>query len=65
VQLCRRAAERLFSAAGARAAHDSSELQRFYRDINQGSHHATVDPDGVAQVHGRILLGLPRGSYLL
>jgi 3-hydroxy-9,10-secoandrosta-1,3,5(10)-triene-9,17-dione monooxygenase len=65
VQLCRRAAERLFAGAGARATMDSNELQRVYRDINQGSHHATIDPDGAAQIHGRVCLGIPPGSYLI
>jgi 3-hydroxy-9,10-secoandrosta-1,3,5(10)-triene-9,17-dione monooxygenase len=64
-QLCRRAAERLFAGAGARATMDSSELQRVYRDINQGAHHATIDPDGAAQIHGRVCLGMPPGSYLI
>lgn len=64
-QLCRRAAERLFAGSGARGAFDSSELQRVYRDIIQGTHHATIDPDGAAQLYGRVSLGLPPGSYLL
>jgi len=64
-QLCRRAAERLFGSAGARATMDSNELQRVYRDINQGTHHATIDPDGAAQIHGRVCLGMPPGSYLI
>ena len=34
-QLCRRAAERLFASAGARATMDSNKLQRVYRDINR------------------------------
>ena len=58
VELCRRATERIYAVAGARATYDDSLLQRWYRDINTASHHAIVDFDGISEARGRIRLGL-------
>lgn len=62
VELCRRAVERLFAAAGAHAVYDPSELQRVYRDVNTASHHAIVDLDNCAELAGKALLGLDLGK---
>lgn len=58
VELCRRAAERVFAVSGAHAIYNDSGLQRFHRDINTASHHAIVDFDSVAEMKGKLELGL-------
>jgi alkylation response protein AidB-like acyl-CoA dehydrogenase len=58
VELCRRATERLFAAAGAHGIYDTSPLQRVFRDINTASHHAIVDFDNLAEAKGMMELGL-------
>lgn len=62
VELCRRATERVYAVAGAHAIYDTSELQRLHRDVNTACHHAIVDFDGIAEVRGRLALGLNEGS---
>ncbi|MBI4694435.1 MAG: hypothetical protein HY749_10480 [Gammaproteobacteria bacterium] len=57
-ELCRRATERLYAAAGAHATYDGNEIQRFFRDINIGTHHAILDFDQFAEVRGQLLLGI-------
>ncbi len=64
-QLCRRAVERIYAAAGARGIFDSSALQQAFRDINTGTHHATLDPDDAAETVGRLELGLSAGTFIL
>ena len=44
-ELCRRATDRLYAAAGANANHDTNELQGAFRDINTSTHHAMLDFD--------------------
>ncbi|WP_416898438.1 MAG: hypothetical protein ACMVY4_01500 [Minwuia sp.] len=58
VELCRRASERVFAVAGAHAIYDDHALQRFHRDINTASHHAIADIDAVAEMKGKLELGL-------
>ncbi|MEE9278475.1 MAG: acyl-CoA dehydrogenase family protein, partial [Dehalococcoidia bacterium] len=65
IQICRRALDRLYAAAGARAIFDTSPLQQAFRDINTAAHHATVDFDGAAEIYGRVALGLKPGSVLI
>jgi 3-hydroxy-9,10-secoandrosta-1,3,5(10)-triene-9,17-dione monooxygenase len=60
VELCRRASERIFAAAGAHAVYDGHPLQRLHRDINTACHHAIVDFDTVAEIKGQMELGLER-----
>lgn len=64
VELCRRATERVYAAAGAGATHDRSPLQRWFRDINTACHHAIVDLDTVLEARGRLMLGLSAGAPL-
>jgi alkylation response protein AidB-like acyl-CoA dehydrogenase len=65
VELCRRATERIYAAAGAHATYDKSELQRLHRDINTACHHAIADFDGNAEVKGRLMLGLDHGMAMV
>jgi len=65
VELCRRATERVFAAAGAHAIYDESPLQRLFRDVNTACHHAAVDFDSTAEMFGRLMLGVPLGTSLV
>lgn len=65
VELCRRAADRIFAGAGAHAVYDDSPLQAAYRDLTTASHHAAVDLDSTAEMYGRVALGLDPASPLL
>ena len=65
VELCRRAIERVFAAAGAHATHDSNPLQKAHRDLNTACHHATVDLDSVGEAFGKLRLGLSSGTHPL
>jgi alkylation response protein AidB-like acyl-CoA dehydrogenase len=65
VELCRRAADRVFAGAGAHAVYDDSLLQATYRDLTTASHHAAVDLDSTAEMYGRVALGLDPASPLL
>jgi alkylation response protein AidB-like acyl-CoA dehydrogenase len=64
-ELCRRATERLFAAAGAHSVYDDSRLQALQRDVSTACHHATVDLDSAAEMYGRVSLGLDPGTPLL
>lgn len=56
---CRNGINQLLGAAGANAFRNESPLQRYFRDINLMSVHATLDIDRAAETHGEVLLGLP------
>ena len=56
VELCRRAVERIFSAAGAHSVYEGSPVLRAFRDINTACHHAVVDFDTVSEIQGRAML---------
>ena len=56
VELCRRAVERIFSAAGAHSVYEGSPVLRAFRDINTACHHAVVDFDTVSEIQGRAIL---------
>jgi len=64
VELCRRAAERVYAAAGANATFDASPLQQWYRDIATACHHAICDFDGALEMKGRLALGLSPGAMV-
>ncbi|MDA0823469.1 MAG: acyl-CoA dehydrogenase family protein [Proteobacteria bacterium] len=55
-QLCRRAIDRIFAAAGAHATYNVNPLQSFFRDISTASHHGVLDFDTVAEIQGKVLL---------
>ena len=58
VVLCKRAVERLFTASGGHALHNSNPIQRAYRDLLGVSSHAALNPDEVSALSGRVQLGL-------
>jgi alkylation response protein AidB-like acyl-CoA dehydrogenase len=60
-ELCRRAVERLYAAAGAHATYDGSPMQQYYRDVIMATHHAAVDLDGCSEVEGMTMLGIDPG----
>ena len=64
VELCRRATERVYAAAGANATFDSSPLQQWFRDINTACHHAICDFDAALEIQGRLALGLSAGAMV-
>jgi alkylation response protein AidB-like acyl-CoA dehydrogenase len=64
-ELCRRATERIFDAAGAHSVYDESRLQALHRDVSTACHHATIDIDTAAEMYGRVTLGLDPGTPLL
>jgi 3-hydroxy-9,10-secoandrosta-1,3,5(10)-triene-9,17-dione monooxygenase len=57
VQLCLRAADRLYEASGARAILDSDPIQRQHRDVQAAAHHAALNWDAAAEQFGRLALG--------
>ena len=64
-ELCRRAAERLYAGAGARAAHDSNVVQAAFRDVSTATHHAMLDFDTTVEMHGKLLLGVEQNEALI
>jgi 3-hydroxy-9,10-secoandrosta-1,3,5(10)-triene-9,17-dione monooxygenase len=64
-ELCRRAADRLYAAAGARANHDANELQALFRDINTATHHAMLDFDMTLEMWGKVLLGVEQPDAMI
>jgi 3-hydroxy-9,10-secoandrosta-1,3,5(10)-triene-9,17-dione monooxygenase len=57
-ELCRRAAARMYAAAGAHAVYNTGAIQRGYRDISVGAQHASIDFDSSAELYARTRLGL-------
>jgi 3-hydroxy-9,10-secoandrosta-1,3,5(10)-triene-9,17-dione monooxygenase len=64
-ELCRRATDRLFAGAGAKAAYDANLLQRFFRDINTSTHHGIFDFDTALEMKGKVLLGVEQADALI
>jgi alkylation response protein AidB-like acyl-CoA dehydrogenase len=64
-ELCRRATERIFRAAGAHGIYDKAEIQGAFRDMNTACHHALVDFDSMAEAFGRVSLGLDPGPGIV
>jgi alkylation response protein AidB-like acyl-CoA dehydrogenase len=64
-ELCRRATDRLFAAAGANAAHDTNIQQRFFRDIHTSTHHGILDFDTALEMRGRAILGIEQFDALI
>jgi alkylation response protein AidB-like acyl-CoA dehydrogenase len=58
VELCRRAASRLFAGSGAHAVYNRSPLQVAFRNINVGAQHASLDFETSGELYGRMRLGL-------
>ncbi len=64
-ELCRRAADRLYAAAGASAAHDSHGLQAVFRNVNTATHHAMLDFDSTLEIQGKMLLGVEQPDAMI
>jgi alkylation response protein AidB-like acyl-CoA dehydrogenase len=64
-ELCRRAVDRLMAASGARAAFDTSALQRAFRDLTMASKHQMLNFDEAALAYGRTLVGLDLKGFVL
>jgi 3-hydroxy-9,10-secoandrosta-1,3,5(10)-triene-9,17-dione monooxygenase len=64
-ELCRRAAERLYAGAGARAANDSNVLQAAFRNVMTATHHAMLDFDTTLEMQGKLLLGVEQVDALI
>ncbi|MEK9662473.1 MAG: acyl-CoA dehydrogenase family protein, partial [Alphaproteobacteria bacterium] len=63
--LCRRAVDRLFTAAGGGALSLSNDQQRRFRDIHAITAHLAMNWDVAATTYGRIAFGLgPNGASI-
>ena len=65
---CRQCADAvglLYRAAGGAGNYRANPLQRFFRDVHAGVGHIGVSWDANGAEHGRALLGLPHGNFLL
>ena len=65
IRLCRRAADRLFDAAGANSIYDRSALLPLVQSLHTASHHAAADFDNNATSFGSQQLGLGPGTWLV
>jgi len=57
-KLSARAVNRMFDAAGANALLAPSALARMHRDVNAGSHQIALQWDDVAELYGKVRLGV-------
>jgi alkylation response protein AidB-like acyl-CoA dehydrogenase len=55
--MCVRAVDRLFEDAGAHGLHQSSPLQRAFRDLHALSAHAFIHSDACGELYGRMRTG--------
>ena len=54
----------LFEASGASAASLDTPIQRFWRDVNAGAHHVSLDTQAIYAMAGQKLFGLPpKGAF--
>jgi 3-hydroxy-9,10-secoandrosta-1,3,5(10)-triene-9,17-dione monooxygenase len=58
-QMCVRAVDLLFAAAGGNAIYLAHPLQRAWRDIHAGAAHFLLSWDMAGTLYGRVALGLP------
>jgi 3-hydroxy-9,10-secoandrosta-1,3,5(10)-triene-9,17-dione monooxygenase len=58
-QLAAQAVERLFEQGGGRAIFLDHPLQRRYQDVKAMMHHAAMNPNPAARLHGAARLGAP------
>ena len=64
-RLCRDAVDVLHDASGGGGNYRANRLQRFFRDVHAGCGHIGVSWDANGAEHGRSVLGLPVGNFLL
>lgn len=65
VQTARRAANRMFEAAGGSAIYDGDATQRMFRDVNAASQHFAFTWDRAMTNYGRVLAGLKPSEFAL
>ena len=65
IEMCRRALDRVTTAAGGRAVFDGSRLQQAFRDVTMASQHQVADLDTVGEAYGRTRLGMDPGAHPL
>jgi 3-hydroxy-9,10-secoandrosta-1,3,5(10)-triene-9,17-dione monooxygenase len=58
-QLCINAVESLFLSSGGESLYESSEMQRFWRDVHGVGQHAALNYDATVSGFGRHVFGLP------
>ena len=61
-RLATEAVDRLFKGGGGGGLFTHSRMQRYWRDINAGAMHITMNWDAIGAFHGRVALGLPPGA---
>ncbi|NNE86299.1 MAG: flavin-dependent monooxygenase [Alphaproteobacteria bacterium] len=65
VTLCRRAIDRLFTAAGANSIFLDNEMQRKFRDIHAIGGHVALNWDVAGTTYGRVAFGLDPATPLI
>lgn len=58
-QQARAAVDALMASAGASASELDKPIQRFWRDLNAGARHVSLDVDGINMVVGQNMFGVP------
>ncbi len=53
------AVDRLFSIRGAHGLFETANFERYYRDVRIGTLHAASTPDGIRELVGKHLFGVP------
>ncbi len=61
-ELCVRATDRLFAAAGSGAAADKNPLQRLGRDMHTAARHAMLDLDNAAAMQGKAMFDIDQSD---
>ncbi|WP_337269524.1 acyl-CoA dehydrogenase family protein [Oryzifoliimicrobium ureilyticus] len=64
-QLCRDAARLIADGSGSSIYRNDNPFQRLLRDISVMSSHVAFDMDAAAELHGRVLLGMPPTTMIL
>ena len=65
MHMCREVVNSLFQDSGGSALHESSRMQRYYRDINAMAMHEAMHDGIIKEVYGRLRLNLPTTHWLL
>ncbi|MFK0335178.1 hypothetical protein ACIQUB_29120 [Rhizobium sp. NPDC090275] len=64
-ELCLEAARMIADGAGSSVFRSDHPFQRLFRDIQVMCSHVGFDSDAVAELHGRVLLGMPPNTMIL